>query len=116
MEFNAEVDRLLRLQMREVDVERAVLIKAQLFREFGDNTYPNTTVFRFSKTFAKGGTEFSYAAILAGDGMWYLTGPTQTAGMEWSEFVLWLVSGDFPVRHRDIEVFYPETVEGDDAS
>lgn len=45
----------------------------------------------FRRTFSKRGTrQYDYAAIKAGDGLWYTTGPRTPKGYKWPEFIQWV--------------------------
>lgn len=57
---------------------------------------PNPIIY-FVKSFG-GSREYDYAALKAGDGKWYTTGPRSPKGYTWAELVDWMFSeGDEPV-------------------
>lgn len=60
--------------------------------DLGADRLPDHAVVAFTKQFAKGGHQFSYAALRIND-HWYLTGPANGLKMTNSEFVTWLLSG-----------------------
>lgn len=55
-----------------------------------------TPVIYFAKSFG-GSKYYDYAAIKAGDGLWYTTGPRAPKGYNWPDLVNWMFSeGDEP--------------------
>lgn len=44
----------------------------------------------FTRRFRHGGTQYTYAAVKAGDGLWYLTGGTSPQGLTWDRLSQWL--------------------------
>lgn len=52
-----------------------------------DNGEPS--VIWFEKSFV-GPKTYTYAAVLAGDGLWYATGPSAPRGLTWSNLVEWI--------------------------
>lgn len=49
------------------------------------------TVIYFARTFSKrGAKQYDYAAIKAGDGLWYTTGPRTPKGYKWPELIQWV--------------------------
>ena len=50
-----------------------------------------SAVIRFTRTFSKrGAKQYDYAAIKAGDGLWYTTGPRTPKGYKWAELIQWI--------------------------
>lgn len=48
-------------------------------------------VIYFARTFSKrGAKQYDYAAIKAGDGLWYTTGPRTPKGYKWPELIQWV--------------------------
>jgi len=56
-------------------------------------------VIYFRKKFSRGGRPYDYAAIKAGDGKWYTTGPASPKGYTWAMLIKWMIDG-----HPDIEI------------
>lgn len=52
------------------------------------------TVIWFTKVFQNGSREYTYAAVKAGDGLWYTTGPNSPKGYAWEAFVEWIYDGE----------------------
>lgn len=44
----------------------------------------------FEKRFHRGGTVYTYAAVRAGDGLWYTTGPESPKGYAWERLIEWV--------------------------
>lgn len=44
----------------------------------------------FERRFQRGGTKYTYAAVKAGDGLWYTTGPQSPKGYTWIQLIDWL--------------------------
>jgi hypothetical protein len=44
----------------------------------------------FQKRFSVGGKKYDYAAIQAGDGKWYTTGPKTPKGFAWADLIQWI--------------------------
>lgn len=51
---------------------------------------PEGSVIRFNMQFGGHGTVYDYAAIRAGDGMWYTTGPRSPKGYSWDSLLEWM--------------------------
>lgn len=50
------------------------------------------SVIYFGRTFSKRGAKrYDYAAIRAGDGLWYTTGPRTPKGYKWAEMIQWVL-------------------------
>lgn len=63
-----------------------------------DDDKPN--VIYFQKQFSEGGRFFDYAAIKAGDGLWYTTGPRTPKGFTWQQLIEWIDEGHWPILSR----------------
>lgn len=63
-----------------------------------DDDKPN--VIYFQKQFSEGGRFFDYAAIKAGDGLWYTTGPRTPKGFTWQALIEWIDEGHWPILSR----------------
>jgi hypothetical protein len=88
----AEAQRLVQEALRAGEVERQ---KTELLRQiasYGDDTYDNGQVMRFSKQLATGGHAYTFAAVKAAGG-WYITGRNGEHRFTWSDLVQWLVFG-----------------------
>lgn len=51
---------------------------------------PDGTVIRFNMQFGGSGTVYDYAALRAGDGLWYTTGPRSPKGYTWDALLDWM--------------------------
>lgn len=52
-------------------------------------------VIRFTMQFNGRGVEYDYAAIRAGDGYWYTTGPRSPKGYSWTQLLDWMEGNTF---------------------
>ena len=84
---DVRVRQVLLARQVELEVEK----RLALIESYGDDNYSENSVIRFQKTFVKGGTKYTYAAIKAG-GLWYTTGPKSPKGYTWNEFTAWLAA------------------------
>lgn len=50
-------------------------------------------VIYFRKRFNRSGRLYDYAAIKAGDGKWYTTGPQSPKGYSWNQLIRWIYDG-----------------------
>lgn len=48
----------------------------------------------FTKVFQNGRNEYTYAAVKAGDGLWYTTGPNVPKGFAWEQLIEWINDGE----------------------
>lgn len=63
-----------------------------------DDGEPN--VIWWTKTFQNGSREYTYAAVKAGDGLWYTTGPNVPKGYSWDALIEWITDGEaFEIWH-----------------
>lgn len=97
------VDSAVADRLAQARDEREIERRLDLIEAFGKDDYTAGTVFRFVKQFDDSGTVYSYAAIKAGNSKWYTTGK-MVYGTDWEDFVLWLVSGKFPVEWTELEL------------
>lgn len=54
---------------------------------------PKGRVIRFNMRFGGRGPTYDYAAIHAGDDLWYTTGPRSPKGYTWDELLDWMEDG-----------------------
>lgn len=66
--------------------------------ELTDSGEPVVVIFK--RSFIRDGQLYDYAAIKAGDGLWYTTGPKTPKGYAWGELVEWI----FQNGHVDLWV------------
>lgn len=76
---------------------------------------PPGSVIRFNMQFNGYGTVYDYAALHAGDGKWYTTGPRSPKGYTWDELLDWMEGNTHafqvlrpPARNAEI------SIEGDE--
>lgn len=84
--------------MRRDQIERQIdRLEDQLIRldTFGsEEDYDDGTVITFGKQFGAAGKVYSYAAIKAGNGIWYLTGSGRYPNnLSWDDLVVFLSEG-----------------------
>ncbi len=80
--------------------QAAIDAKLTIVAEFGEDVYDNGTVFRFEKRFPNSVKVYLYAVIKAND-EWHTTGP-KGSSYTWDQFVVWLISGDTPIRKHEL--------------
>lgn len=85
-----------RLEQAQRTIERA---QAQIDRLMAMPDEPvakndEPLVVYFQKQFTRGGTAYDYAAVKAGDGLWYTTGPRAPKGYRWEALIDWIFEYD----------------------
>lgn len=90
--------------------QRLVEQKLALIEAYGEDTFDEGIVLHFKKRFEKDGILYQYAALKA-DGRWHTTGKKNFGAGTWEQFVLALVSGEFPVRFDNIQFCGPQDHE-----
>lgn len=105
---------------REAQVEEIL----NLIMAWGEDKYAPKTVFRFDKAFKAASVTgaysvactppqvYSYAAIKAENGKWYITG-NNGFYPDWEAFVKFLVTEGEPVDKDDVEIFPPAVFPAD---
>jgi hypothetical protein len=99
-EVDARVAEELRLRRVDAETRR----RLALVEEYGEDTYADGTVFRFTKHHYRDGV-YTYAILKVG-GMWYRTGrdcPNVGQRLTWDELVRWLAGGVDPVWFERLE-------------
>lgn len=98
------IDQMVRREADERERKAELANKLALLDAYGDDAHENGTVVKFSKTFVAAKTTYVYAALKTND-TWFITGNRGLFGFtsgSWKDFVLALISGDFPVEPTDI--------------
>jgi hypothetical protein len=57
-----------------------------------EDSEPN--VIWFTKLFQNGSKTYEYAAVKAGDGLWYTSGPHVPKGYTWDRLIEWIYDGE----------------------
>lgn len=94
MERNAKMDRNTRIMQMEHAIQRA---QAEIDRVLRLPAEPTTDddqplVVFFQHRFNQNSRTYDYAAIKAGDGLWYTTGPASPKGYTWDQLMDWHMS------------------------
>lgn len=100
------------LTARERRIERAQRMIERAQHEIDrlsarpDEPDADKAVIYFEKRFSARGTDYTYAAVKAGDGLWYTTGPKAPKGYRWDALLDWIFEYD-----EDIEIFVAGSFE-----
>lgn len=115
-EITFNVADILRKEMEAQQFNSDLEKGRQRMLTFGlKDVWPDGTVVTFVKPFNVANNskaelekrDLRFVAIKI-DGTWHMTGPdgtqTPSAGWQWVDFVLWLISGDFPLEADDVQI------------
>lgn len=99
-----EIDEKVRQIIEQEEIDAEVARRMGLVEEYGEDEYPDETVFKFSKRHNDDGPPYTYVVIKVKD-HWYTSGAFSRR-TDWAGLVLWLVSGKFPVRFESLRQLY----------
>lgn len=102
--FQSKADRL-RAQADKLEEKAAFYDSLPSEPNVEDPDEPNVIWFR--KPFIEGGKAYTYAAVKAGDELWYTTGPKSPKGYTWASLIEWIADGN----DGSIEVWSAEAWE-----
>lgn len=80
--------------------------RVEMIKKLGNDEYPFGAVLTWTRRFGEDSEftqskEYTYAALKAGDGRWYVTGSgmSRTSGWKWHELVEWMFTGDNTIEN-----------------
>lgn len=89
-----QLERRLERHRREAEILEARVAELEALPEEPQVEDGEPNVIWFTKVFQNGHREFTYAAVKAGDGLWYTTGPNVPKGFSWESLIEWIYNGE----------------------